>query len=157
MDEILTRKSRCACLLYCTSHPQLTVWWVIEARLHPITFPIIATVLYALTLPHWNLLFLLSSDTQAEVCNSPQLSAPHLQFKLNYTELIISIDKSMVSPAQAAKNLVWLQLLCESHMATTAQQHIWNQILPSSPGTMPLMAVNLIFFCFFWFFPLDLI
>ena len=51
------------------------------------------------------------------------LDVPHHKFKLSQTEPIISIDKTMVTPAQAAKNLVWLQLLCESHMAATA----WSQ------------------------------
>lgn len=94
--------------------------------------------------------FPLSSDTQVEVCYSHLMSAHHRRkFNLTSTELIVSIDKSMVTPAQAAKNLVRLQLLCESHMAATARslqvcarQHTWNQILPSSPGTVPLMAVK---------------
>lgn len=75
----------------------------------------------------------------------------HQRRKFNFTstEPIVSIDKSMVTPAQAAKDLVRLQLLCESHTAAAARslrvcarQHTWNQILPSSPGTVPLMAVK---------------
>ena len=54
-----------------------------------------------------------------------------------------------MSPAWPVKNLVRLQLLRESLMAATVKvlqvcvwQHASNEILPSSPGSVPLMAVQ---------------
>lgn len=103
--------------------------------------------------PRWLQLFLLSSDTQVDLCYPQWLSTPHHKLKLGCNEMIISIDKTMVTLAQAAKNLVQLQLSREPHMASRARsmhgcarQHTWNHILPSSPGPTPLMAVKSSFF-----------
>lgn len=115
--------------------------------MHPIAIPIIATVLYALTSPRWNLLFLLSFDTQVEVCYSHWLSTRHPKFKIQKSFLLtrpwwlLPRLQRIWYDSNYCASPTWQAATARS-LHVCAGQHTWNKILPSSPGPMPLMAVK---------------